>query len=193
VRHTLRLLPFILLLSLLLAACESKDRSYATSASVRALIGTTVGNVAFNPPESAPEVVPAPDDWQVEFNLATFSELENGQPSIQLIAQVKTRPGTGFELWLTDETGRTVARWSGGSTTTYVGTVCFQLELEQAGEAVPLGSGKHTATLVFREPVDGVVAARVMPVTSQPPRLNGAIPGAASPVFRNALACPKGS
>ncbi len=192
-RHSLRVLPLILLLPLLLVACEGKDKSYATSPSLRALIGTTSGNVAFNAPEAAPEPVDPPDNWQVEFALATFSELENEQRSIQVVAQVKTRPGTGFELWLTDESGATVARWSAGSTTTYVGTVCFQLELARDGEAVPLGSGQHTATMVFREPVDGVIAARIMPVTSRPPSLEGTIPGPASPVFRDALACPKGS
>lgn len=187
------LLPLVLMLPLLFVACEGKDKSYSTSPSLRALIGTTTGNVAFRPSEVAPEPVTPPDHWQVEFGLATFSELENEQPSLQVVAQVQTRPGTGFELWLSDETGATVARWSGGSTTTYVGTVCFQLELEREGEAVPLGAGPHTATLVFREPVDGVIAARVMPVTNQTPELEGATPGAESPVFRDALACPKGS
>jgi len=187
------LLTALLALPLLLAACEGKDKSYSTSPSLRALIGTTTGNVAFQPDERAPEPVAPPEDWQVEFNLATFSELENEQPSIQIVAQVETRPGTGFELWLSDETGATVARWSGGSTTTYVGTMCFQLELERDGEAVPLGTGAHTATMVFREPVDGVIAARVMPVTSLPPQLEGEIPGPESPVFKDALACPKGS
>lgn len=187
------LLAALLSLPLLLAACEGKDKSYSTSPSLRALIGTTTGNVAFRPDEVAPEPVDAPDRWQVEFNLATFSELENGQPSLQIVAQVETRPGTGFELWLSDETGATVARWSGGSTTTYVGTMCFQLELEREGEAVPLGDGDHTATMVFREPVDGVIAARVVPVTSQPPRLDGVVPAPGSPVYRDGLACPKGS
>lgn len=183
----------MLALPLLLAACEGKDKSYSTSPSLRALIGTTTGNVAFQPDEIAPEPVAPPEDWQVEFNLATFSELENERPSIQIVAQVKTRPGTGFELWLSDEAGATVARWSGGSTTTYVGTVCFQLELERDGEAVPLGEGQHTATMVFREPVDGVIAARVMPVTSLPPQLEGTVPAAGSPVYQEGLACPKGS
>lgn len=187
------LVPLLLALPLVLVGCEGKDKSYSTSPSLRALIGTTTGNVAFRPDEVAPEPVAPPDDWQVEFGLATFSKLENDQPSLQVVAQVETRPGTGFELWLADETGATVARWSGGSTTTYVGTICFQLELERAGEAVPLGDGPHTATMVFREPVDGVIAARVMPVTNQTPRLEGETPGAESPVFRDGLACPKGS
>lgn len=186
-------LVLFLALPLLLVACEGKDKSYSTSPSLRALIGTTTGNVAFRPDEPAPEPVAPPDDWQVEFGLATFSKLENGQPSLQLVAQVATRPGTGFELWLSDENGETVARWSAGSTTTYTGTICFQFELERDGEAVPLGSGRHTATMVFREPVDGIISARVMPVTNQTPRLEGSVPGAESPVFKEALACPKGS
>lgn len=186
-------LVLLLALPLLLVACEGKDKSYSTSPSLRALIGTTTGNVAFNAEEPAPEPVEPPDDWQVEFGLATFSKLENDQPSMQLVAQVETRPGTGFELWLSDESGATVARWSAGSTTTYTGTICFQLELERDGEAVPLGNGRHTATMVFREPVDGIIAARVMPVTNQTPELEGDVPSGASPVFKDALACPKGS
>ncbi len=186
-------LPLLLILPIVFAACEGKDRSYSTSPSLRALIGTTVGNVAFEPEEQAPEPVAPPEDWQVEFNLARFSELENEQPSIMIVAQVETRPGTGFELWLTNEAGETVARWSGGSTTTYVGTMCFQLELEREGEAVPLADGVHTATIVFREPVDGVVVARELQVTNQTPELAGTTPVAGSPVFRDALACPKGS
>lgn len=186
-------LVLFLALPLLVVACEGKDKSYSTSPSLRALIGTTTGNVAFRPEEAAPPPMAPPDEWQVEFGLATFSELENGQPSLQLVAQVATRPGTGFELWLSDETGATVARWSAGSTATYTGTICFQLELEREGEAVPLGEGRHTANWVFREPVDGIVSARVMPVTNQTPRLEGSVPGPESPVFKEALACPKGS
>ena len=191
--RALLLLTVLLVFSMLVAGCEGKDKSYSTSPSLRALIGTTSGNVAFSPQESAPEPVSPPENWQVEFNLARFSKLENDQPSIQVVAQVQTRPGMGFELWLSDETGRVAARWSGGSTTTYVGTVCFQLELAQGAEAVPLGEGKYIATMVFREPVDGVIAARTIPVTSHTPRLEGATPAAGSAVFRNALACPKGS
>ncbi len=122
-----------LLAALLLVACEKKDASYTTSPSLKALIGTTTGNVAFRPEEPVPEPVEPPAGWQVEFALARFTDLENGSPALEVIMQVKARPGTGMELWISDEAG-TVARWSGGSTAVYVGTVCFQLELERDGD-----------------------------------------------------------
>jgi hypothetical protein len=181
----------VVLAALTLAGCEKEDASYTTSPSLKALIGTTTGNVAFRPPEAAPEPVEPPEDWQVEFSLARFTELENGSPAIEILMQVKARPGMGMELWLSAEDG-TVARWSGGSTAVYVGTVCFQLELQREGEAVPLGSGKHTATLVFREPVEGVVAARQVGVTNQTPHLTGTTPSEGSSVFSTAWACRRG-
>ncbi|MGE3074966.1 MAG: hypothetical protein AB7N24_02455 [Dehalococcoidia bacterium] len=174
-----------------LVACEKPDASYVTSPTLKTLIGTTTGNVAFNPAESAPEEKDPPDKWQVEFGLARWAELENGQPALQIVAQVATHPGAGFELWL-DSEGKTVARWSAGSTTTFVGTVCFQLELEKDGERVPLGAGPHTATMVFRDPSTGVIAAQKLQVTNFIPKLTGADPGPESEVFREALACPRG-
>ena len=65
-------------------------------------------------------------------------EIDGGGAVCEGVAQVDTHPGAGFELWIESE-GRTVARWSAGSTARYVGTVCFQLELEKDGEAAPLG------------------------------------------------------
>lgn len=181
----------VVLCALALAGCEKKDASYTTSPSLKALVGTTTGNAAFRPDERAPEPVEPPADWEVEFALARFAELENGNPALEIVMQVEARPGTGMELWISDDAG-TVARWSGGSTAVYVGTVCFQLELERAGEAVPLGSGKHTATLVFREPVDGVIAAREMEITHTTPVLTGETPAAGSTVFSTAWACRRG-
>ncbi|MCL4866997.1 MAG: hypothetical protein KJZ47_13965 [Gemmatimonadales bacterium] len=177
--------------ALALAGCEKKDASYTTSPSLKALVGTTTGNAAFRPEERAPEPVEPPADWQVEFALARFAELENGNPALEIVMQVKTRPGTGMELWISDEAG-TVARWSGGSTAVYVGTVCFQLELERDGEAVPLGTGTHTATLAFREPVDGVIAARRLEITHTTPALTGETPALGSTVFSTAWACRRG-
>lgn len=181
----------VALTAVALAGCEKKDASYTTSPSLKALVGTTTGNVAFRPEEPAPEPVEPPADWQVEFALARFAELENGNPALEIVMQVKARPGTGMELWISDEAG-TVARWSGGSTAVYVGTVCFQLELEREGEAVPLGSGTHTATLVFREPVDGVIAARRVEITHTTPVLTGETPAAGSTVFSTAWSCRRG-
>jgi hypothetical protein len=74
----------------------------------------------------------------------------------------------------------------------YVGTVCFQLELERDGEAVPLGDGVHTATLAFRDPGSGVIAADKLDVTNNLPHLEGAVPAQASEVMREALACRRG-
>ncbi len=165
----IRLAALALLALGLLAACGLKDKSYATSPSLRALIGTTTGNVAFRTGETPPAPKAPPADWELHFSLATFSRLENEQPSLQVVLQVRTRPGAGFEFWLLDESGSVVARWSAGATTSYVGTVCFQLELARDGEAVPLGQGDHRAIVAFREFAGDVIAAR------------------------EALACPKGS
>lgn len=184
-------LTALLTLCLTLAGCEGTDRSYATSPALKTLIGTTTGNTAFNAPEPPPAPQAPPDRWQVEFGLARFTELQNGSPAIEVVGQVSTRPGAGFEFWLETE-GRTVARWSAGSTTSYVGTVCFQLELQRDGEAVPLGPGKHTATFAFRDPGTGIIAARRLEVTNTTPILEGAVPGPGSEVFREGLACRRG-
>lgn len=177
--------------AILLAACEKPDASYVTSPSVKTLVGTTTGNTAFNPPEEAPSPVDPPSNWEVHFGLARWAMLENEAPSLEVLMQVKTRPGMGMELWISHE-GKTVARWSGGSTNSYTGTVCFQLELERDGEAVPLGAGKHEATLVFRDPGTGVVAARRLEITNTTPVLHGSPPAQGSDVFREALACRRG-
>ena len=181
----------LLVLALGFGACEKPDKSYVTSPTLKTLIGTTYGNTAFNAPETAPEAKEPPSKWQLDFGLARWAELENGSPALEIVAQVATRPGAGFELWL-DSEGKTVARWSAGSTTTFVGTLCFQLELEKDGEAVPLGTGPYTATLAFRDPGTGIVAAQKLEVTNFIPKLVGAVPGTGSEVFREGLACPRG-
>jgi hypothetical protein len=181
----------VLLLGLLAVGCEKPDRSYVTSPTLKTLIGTTTGNVAFDAQETPPPPQEPAEGWEVNFGLARFSELENGHAALQIVGQVDTNPGAGFELWITTE-GRTVARWSGGSTANFVGTICFQLELEGDGEAVPLGAGKHTATMVFRDPGSGVIAARVLGITNTTPRLQGNPPALGSEVFSEALACPRG-
>lgn len=178
--------------AVMLAACEKPDASYVTSPPVKTLLGTTTGNTAFNAPETPPEPKDPPHGWHVEFGLARWTKLENDVPALQIIMQVATHPGAGMELWITDG-DRTVARWSAGSTSSLTGTVCFQLELERDGEAVPLGTGTHTATLVFREPAGEVLVARKLDITSNVPHLKGAVPAQGSEVFREALACPRGS
>ena len=177
---------------LLFAACEKPDASYVTSPSIKALIGTTTGNVAFNPPETAPEPTADPPKWDINFDLARFTQLENDSPALEVLMQVETRPGYGFELWISGEDGKTVARWSGGSTNDYNGTACFQLELQREGEAIPLPQGKYHATLAFRDPEGPVFVAKRIDITNFTPKLSGNVPGPESEVFREAWACRRG-
>lgn len=178
-------------LVLLVAGCERPDRSYSTSPPMKTLLGSTTGNTAFNAPESAPEPAEPPADWLLEFGLARWTELENESPAIEIVMQVRTQQGAGMELWLTHD-GQTVARWSGGSTAKLTGTVCFQLELQRDGEAVPLRTGAHQVTIAFREPGGEIIAARTLEVTNTLPRLDGSVPSRDSQVFREALACRRG-
>ena len=182
----------LLVLAALLAACEKPDASFTTSPSLRALIGTTTGNVAFHPPESPPPDTASPPGWDWELGLARFSKLEIGLPSLEIVMQVNARPGAAMELWLTDDSG-VIARWSAGSSAVYSGVVCFQLMLQQGAEAVPLGPGKHYLTVAFREPEGNIVTARTAEVKNLTPKLTGAVPAQASEVFREGLSCPRGS
>lgn len=185
-------MSLIVAVAVLLGACEKPDASFTTSPSLRALIGTTTGNVAFNPPETTPPPTAAPSGWEWELGVARFSKLENEQPALEVVMQVTSRPGAGMELWLTDASG-VVARWSAGSTAIYSGVVCFQLLLQKDAEAVPLGTGKHQLTVAFREPEGNVVTAKTAEVKNLTPKLTGGVPAQASDVLRNALSCPRGS
>lgn len=177
---------------LTLSACEKPDYSFQTSPSAKALLGTTEGNVAYAPADSPPSPQEPPKDWDVRLELVVFTELENDTDSIRIVMQLQTERGKGFEVWLANERG-TVARWSGGSTHPYNGVVCFQMKTEEDGEALPLGPGTYTATVVFRDVETGVVAARALKVTGNPPGAKGTPPGPESPVFRELLGCPRGS
>ena len=188
--------------SLLLAACEKPDASYVTSPSADSMVGTATGNVAIHPPEALPAPKESPPGWEVSLELAVFTELEDGTDSMRIVMQVKSRSGTGFEIWLANESG-TVVRWSGGSSSPYNGVVCFQLPLSSktkdkatgaiTKEALTLPPGKYTATTVFRDVETGVVVARQLKVTGNVPRLAGPEPGPDSPVFRKLLGCPRGT
>ncbi len=185
-------LACLALLALALAACEKPDASFTTSPSARVLAGTTTGNVAFGPPDAAPAPVTDPAGWRLTFDLAVFQKLENGTQAVRIVFEVKSQRGLGLELWLSNEAG-TVARWSGGSSDTYDGVVCFQMALETETEAMLLPPGKYTATIAFRDVETGVVAAKSIKVTGRVPELDGAPPAAGSAVFRDLLGCPRGS
>jgi hypothetical protein len=175
----------------LIVGCERPDASHVTSPSAQALAGTTVGNVAYRPEDTPPAEVDGPEGWDLRFENARFSELENGDESIQVVLQVESEPGPVFEIWLEDAEG-TVLRWSGGSARAYDGVVCFQLRLEADGEALPLGDGPFAMTIAFRD-VDAPqpVTAQTLAVTGRPPRLEGAAPSQNSPVARDLLGCPR--
>ena len=124
----LGVLPMVLLGAMLVSACEKPDASYLTSPSADLLIGTTTGNVAFLPPETAPDPVTSPAGWDERLELALFGELEDGTDALRIVLTMKSQAGKGFEVWLSDAQG-TVARWSGGSSKPYNGVVCFQMPM----------------------------------------------------------------
>ena len=192
----------LLAAALLLAACEKPDASHLTSPSAESLVGTSSGNVALSPPERAPDAVAPPPGWNVVFETALFTELENGTDSLRIILSAQTQAGKGFEVWLSNDKGA-VARWSGGSSQKYNGVVCFQIPLttktkdKATGvttvEATPLDPGNYHATIVFRDVDSGPVVSQVRKVTGQTPKLKGAVPGPKSDVFRLLLGCPRGT
>src|SRR5687767_5522013 len=115
---------------LVLAACDKPDASDVTSPSAKALLGTTTGNVAFDPAETPPEPVASPEGWDLRLENVRYEELENGQESLQVVTQIQAQAGPGMEVWLLERGGDAVYRWSGGSARAYDGVVCFQLRLE---------------------------------------------------------------
>lgn len=177
--------------ALVLAACEKPDASDVTSPSARALLGTTTGNVIYSVNELPPAGPIAPADWRFDVGNARFSKLENGTPSIQVVDEIEAFPGYGFEVWL-DDGQATVARWSGGSSKRYTGTLCFQLRLADGGDMLSLPPGGYTITFVFRDPGTGeVIAAHPMRVAGSPPSFRGQEPAGDSRVFRDLLGCPR--
>ena len=198
----LGVLPMVLLGAMLVSACEKPDASYLTSPSADLLIGTTTGNVAFLPPETAPDPVASPAGWDERLELALFGELEDGSAALRIVLTMKSQAGKGFEVWLSNAQG-TVARWSGGSSKPYNGVVCFQMPMTAKvkdkatgvthAEAMNLPPGLYTATVVFRDVETGVFAAKALKVTGNVPQLKGEAPGPDSKVFRNLLGCPRGS
>lgn len=185
------LLALFAALAVALAACEKPGASHTTSPSALALLGTADGVVAFAPLDPPPAALPPPDGWEFDIGNARFSELEDGTAAIQVVGNVRTRPGASAELWLARD-GVSVARWSGGLTRAYSGTLCFQFQLAAGGEVVPLGAGSYTLTLVFRDHTSAaVLGALVMPVVGRVPGATGGPPRPGSDVMRQLLGCPR--
>ena len=189
------LIPLVLVgLTLTVSACNEPDTSFQTSPSVLILMGTTTGSVVLNSQETPPPPQNPPADWRFDFGNATFSHLDNGTPSIQFVMQVTARPGAGLELWLTrDSDNHTVARWTGGSSTVYSGTVCFQLVTVSKTEALPLTPGKYSLTADFIDAETGVIVSRKVNVTNQPQVSTLPPPSPTSDLFSIVYACPKGN
>jgi hypothetical protein len=183
----------LIAVGVLLVACEEPDQSNLTAPGVRSLIGTTTGNVAYLPADAPPDPKAPPDGWHMDVDVALLGELDNGTPSLRFSMQMVAQPGPAMEVWLADDT-HTIARWSAGSARRYDGIVCFQLTLDEGGEALPMQADKtYYATVAFRQPEGDVVVARKIRVSGRLPTRKGQQPpGQGAIVFSEALACPKG-
>lgn len=177
------------------SACEKPDASLEASPSVRTLLGTTTGNRIMSPPGQPPAPKDPPPTWQESLALATWTELENGTPALQVVLEVKAHEGAGMDIWLTKASGEPVVEWSGGHTQTYGGTVCFQFSTQQDGQAIPLDpSSGYKLTVAFIDITSGdVVSSRQANVTNETPKLTGAAPQPGSTVFSEVYACRRGN
>lgn len=172
------------------SACDKPSAAHTTSPSAIALAGTANGDVTYGPGGPLPSPA-APEGWRFDVGNARFAELEDGAASIQVVTDMRARGGATFGVWLAGETGA-LASWSGGSTSGYAGTLCFQLRLESGGEALPLDEGPWHVILGFVDPATGqTVAASSIPVAGTPPDLSGGPPSPGSEVFRDLLGCPR--
>ena len=189
--YALAVVALVLLALTLLTGC-TRDKSWLTSPSAKALLGvTTPALLAFDPLAEPPAPVPAPAGWRLTVDLARFGELENGTHALAILLDIESDPGATMDLWLSDDQG-VLARWTGGSTEDYRGDVCFQLPLEsEDGEhALPLaGTTGHTLTVAFLDSEGEVILSNTRGIASFVPQLSGA-PPAGSEVFRVLLACP---
>lgn len=175
---------------LLAIACDKPSADRTTSPSALSFVGTATGVVTLAPEGPAPNDL-VPDGWQFDVGNARFSDLERGAASIQVVNDLQAQDGATFEVWLSNAEA-SVARWSGGETTRYQGTLCFQLRLESGDEALELGPAPYSVTIAFRDPATGdLIASDQMPVAGTPPSLDGVDPSAQSEVFRDLLGCPR--
>ncbi len=180
---------------LLASACAQDDTSFEPSPSLRTLLGTTTGNRIMSPPGEPPAPRDPPANWQESLALAAWTKLANGTPALQVVLEVKAHEGAGMDIWLTDDSGAAIVEWAGGHTETYGGSVCFQLSLQENGQAIPLvPSRQYRLTVAFIDVASGdVVSSRQAPVTNDVPALTGTTPATGSRVFSEAYACRRTS
>ncbi|MGE5597417.1 MAG: hypothetical protein ACM3S1_15430 [Hyphomicrobiales bacterium] len=185
------------LAALLFAACEKPDASETTSPSAQAMLGTTEGAVAINPPGEPPAPKPPPEGWSFDLGNVRFSKLENEHASLQVVTQIIARPdesvpGPGMEIWITGPEGP-IYHWSGGETRAYDGVLCYQLEIQSDTEAIPFQPDKdYTFTMAFVDPLDGhLVMSSTIQIAGRAPVLPPATPGPESSVGKVLLGCPR--
>lgn len=179
------------LVSVLFAACAKPDASAVTSPSGLALIGTTTGNASYEPEGEPPAPVPSPKGWEFELGNVRFSKLEDGAPALQIVTQVQSQAGTVMEFWISGSDGP-LLRWSGGSTRRYNGVFCFQLRLQQDGQALALHGAPYSFTMLFRDPATGQpVVSETINIAGFQPKYEGAAPTPGSRVARDLLGCPR--
>ena len=180
------------LLVCLAAACSKPDASYVTSPSMIALAGTAEGTVEFYPDATAPETIDDPEGWKLDLGNARFEELENFEPSIQVVSLLVSDDAAELQLWLSGPEG-TVFRWAAGPVSGYSGTLCFQFALSDGDEALLLApDGTYQLTMAIVDDAGHPLVSQHVTVAGRAPDdLQGERPSGASRVARLALACPR--
>ena len=180
------------ILALVAAACTKPDASYVTSPSMAAIVGTAEGTVDFAPAQLPPAPTADRDGWNVDLGNARFEELENFEPSIQVVSLLVTGEADSLDIWLSGPDGP-LFHWSAGPARPYSGTLCFQFALTDDGEALPLDSREtYTMTLALLDGLGRPIVSKEVTVAGHAPRsLEGESPTGESRVARVALACPR--
>ena len=190
----MRTLPLLLFaaLALFAAGCNKPDASDVTSPSARSLLGTTTAtSVTYAGTEAPPAVTGMPGDWEFQLGNARYSKLENDQAAIQVVTRTTAEAGFVMDIWLWRE-GDVPLQWSGGLTSPYDGVMCFQLRLEDGGEAAQLAREQYYLTIGFREATsEEYTVVQSIEVAGTVPELDGALPGEGSRVGSELLGCPR--
>jgi hypothetical protein len=157
-----------------------------------ALVGGAEGTVEFSPAESPPAAIEDPPGWKLDLGNARFEELENFEPSIQVVSLLVSEHATSLSIWLSGPEG-TVFRWTAGPVAPYSGTLCFQFALTDGDEALELDpSSTYALTLAILDDTGRPIVSREVTVAGRAPgSLEGAPPAGQSRLARVALACPR--
>ena len=183
----------VALLAILFAACSKPDASYVTSPSMLALLGTTEGTPEYFPEGLPPEPIADTDGWQFDLGNARYEQLENLTPSIQIVANLVSKDADRMEMWI-DDGETTVWHWRASAASPYNGTLCFQLALEDKGEAMPLEMDvAYSLTVAFYGQDGAPLAIRSVDIAGITPHglTDKPLPGPDSRAGRIALACPR--